>query len=418
MKTHSASSAAELTRREFVVSSAAAASGLALGLAVPFDAEAQAAGSELNVWVVVQPDERCVIRIARSEMGQGTLTGLAQMVVEELECDWSKVLTQQISPQQNFASKRAWGEMGTGGSRGIRTSHDYVRRGGAAARLMLLQAAADEWKVPAAELKVANGVITHAASNRSTTYGKVAAAAAKLTPPDPKSITLKDPKTWKVAGQPLKRLDTGDKLDGSKLYAIDVRVPGMLNAAIKACPVFGGKLVSFDHAAIAKRPGVRGTVKVNEHTVAVVADTWWHAKTALDALPIVWDEGAGANQTSALIAKHLEEGLSATNAFAQRNEGDALKAIAGAAKQVEATYATPFLAHATMEPMNCTARIGTDRAEIWVPTQNAEASHAALSEESGLPLARCSVHRLDLGGGFGRRGGNQDYVRQAVSIAK
>jgi len=411
-------SGAELTRRDFVVSSAAAAGGLALGWAAPFDAQAQAAGSELNVWVVVQPDERCVIRIARSEMGQGTLTGLAQLVAEELECDWSKVVTQQISPQQNFAAKRAWGEMGTGGSRGIRTSHDYVRRGGAAARLMLLQAAADEWKVPVGELKVANGVITHAASSRSTTYGKVAAAAAKLTPPDPKAIALKDPKTWKVAGQPLKRLDTGDKLDGSKLYAIDVRVPGMLNAAIKACPVFGGKLVSFDAAAIAKRPGVKGAVRVNEHTVAVVADTWWHAKTALEALPIQWDEGAGAAQSSATIAKHLEEGLSASNAFAQRNEGDALKAIAGAAKKVEATYSTPFLAHATMEPMNCTARIGADAAEIWVPTQNAEASHAALSEESGLPLAQCSVHRLDLGGGFGRRGGNQDYVRQAVAIAK
>ena len=418
MTTHSASNAAELSRRDFVVSTAAAAGGLALGWAAPFDAQAQSAGSELNVWVVVQPDDRCVIRIARSEMGHGTLTGLAQLVVEELECDWSKVLTQQISPQQNFAAKRAWGEMGTGGSRGIRTSHDYVRRGGAAARLMLLQAAADEWKVPVGELKVANGVITHAASSRSTTYGKVAAAAAKLTPPDPKTITLKDPKNWKVAGQPLKRLDTGDKLDGSKLYAIDVRVPGMLNAAIKACPVFGGKLVGFDGAAIAKRPGVTGAVRVNDHPVAVVADTWWHAKTALDALPIQWDEGAAANQTSALIAKHLEEGLSATNAFAQRNEGDALKAIAGAAKKVEATYATPFLAHATMEPMNCTARIGADSAEIWVPTQNAEASHAALSEESGLPLAQCSVHRLDLGGGFGRRGGNQDYVRQAVSIAK
>ena len=418
MTTHSASNAAELSRRDFVVSTAAAAGGLALGWAAPFDAQAQSAGSELNVWVVVQPDDRCVIRIARSEMGQGTLTGLAQLVVEELECDWSKVLTQQISPQQNFAAKRAWGEMGTGGSRGIRTSHDYVRRGGAAARLMLLQAAADEWKVPVGELKVANGVITHAASSRSTTYGKVAAAAAKLTPPDPKTITLRDPKNWKVAGQPLKRLDTGDKLDGSQLYAIDVRVPGMLNAAIKACPVFGGKLVGFDGAAIAKRPGVKGAVRVNDHTVAVVADTWWHAKTALDALPIQWDEGAAANQTSALIAKHLEEGLSATNAFAQRNEGDALKAIAGAAKKVEATYATPFLAHATMEPMNCTARIGADSAEIWVPTQNAEASHAALSEESGLPLAQCSVHRLDLGGGFGRRGGNQDYVRQAVSIAK
>jgi isoquinoline 1-oxidoreductase beta subunit len=420
MNTPTSAALDDLSRREFIVTTSAVAGTLVLGWSAPFDAGAQAAseGSELNIWVVVRPDERCVIRIARSEMGQGTLTGLAQLVAEELECDWSKVSTEQISPQLNFEAKRAWGEMGTGGSRGIRTSQDYVRRGGAAARIMLLQAAADEWKVPVSELRVADGVITHAASGRSTTYGKVAAAAAKLPPPDTKAIVLKDPKTWKVAGKPMKRLDTADKLDGSKRYAIDVRVPGMLNAAIKSCPVFGGKLVSFDNAVIAKRPGVKGAVRVNDSTVAVVADTWWHAKSALDVLPIQWDEGAGAPQTSALIAQHLQDGLMAGAVFAQRNEGDALKAIGGATKKVEATYATPFLAHATMEPMNCTARVTTEAAEIWVPTQNAEAAHAALSEESGLPLAQCAVHRLDLGGGFGRRGGNQDYVRQAVAIAK
>jgi len=408
------------TRREFITRSAAAGGAFALGWTLPDEAAAQAAapGSELNIWVVVQPDEQCVIRIARSEMGQGTLTGLAQLVAEELECDWAQVRTEQISPQRNLASKRAWGEMGTGGSRGIRTSEDYVRRGGAAARLMLLQAAADEWKVPVAELRAKAGVVTHAASGRSTTYGKLAPAAARLAPPDAKAIVLKDPKTWTVAGRPLKRLDTGDKLDGSKRYAIDVRLPGMLSAAIKSCPVFGGKLAGYDAARVSGRPGVRGVVRVNDHAVAVVADTWWRAKTALDALPIQWDEGAGAAQTSAAIAQHLAAGLQADNAFAQRREGDALQAIAAAAKRVEATYSTPFLAHATMEPMNCTARIGADSAEIWVPTQNAEASFAALSEESGLPLTKCSVNRLDLGGGFGRRGGNQDYVRQAVAIAK
>jgi isoquinoline 1-oxidoreductase beta subunit len=408
------------TRRDFIVRSAAAGGALAIGWTLPDEAAAQTAapGSELNIWVVVQPDERCVIRIARSEMGQGTLTGLAQLVAEELECDWAKVRTEQISPQRNLASKRAWGEMGTGGSRGIRTSEDYVRRGGAAARLMLLQAAADEWKVPVAELRTKAGVVTHAASGRSTSYGKLAPAAARLAPPDAKAIVLKAPKTWTVAGQPLKRLDTGDKLDGSKRYAIDVRLPGMLSAAIKACPVFGGKLVGYDASRVTGRPGVRGVVRVNDRTVAVVADTWWRAKTALDALPIQWDEGAAATQTSAAIASHLAGGLTAENAFAQRREGDALAAIASAPRKVEATYSTPFLAHATMEPMNCTARIGADSAEIWVPTQNAEASFAALSEESGLPLTKCSVNRLDLGGGFGRRGGNQDYVRQAVAIAK
>jgi isoquinoline 1-oxidoreductase beta subunit len=414
-----------LSRRQFIIGSAAAASGgLALGFRLPFGIgsvearSAASAGIEVQAWVVVKPDDTCVIRIARSEMGQGTLTGLAQLVAEELECDWKKVATEVVTPGQNLARKRVWGEMATGGSRGIRTSQDYVRRGGAAARMMLLQAAADQWKVPVGEVTVANGVITHAASRRSTTYGKVAPAAAKLTPPDPKSITLKDPKDWKIAGKPVKRLDTADKLDGRKIYAIDLKLPGMLCAAVKACPVFGGTLKSYDEAKIASLPGVRRVVKVNEATVAVVADTWWRATSAVDALPIVWDEGPGASQSSATIAEHLKGGLTAPGDYAGWREGDALKAIEGAAKKVEAIYGTPFLAHATMEPMNCTARVSADRAEVWVPTQNGEASLAALSEASGLPLDKCEVYKHDLGGGFGRRGATQDFVRHAVAIAK
>ena len=416
-----------LSRRKFIVGSAAAGGGLALGMQLPFGiapADAQSARgsaetiSEINAWVLIKPDDTCVIRVVRSEMGQGTLTGLAQLVAEELECDWSKVTTESPTAGQNYARKRIWGEMGTGGSRGIRTSEDYVRRGGAVARMMLVQAAADQWKVPVGECSVSNGVITHAGSNRKTTYGKVAGAAAKLTAPDPKSVQLKDPKQWKIAGKPMKRLDTADKLNGSKIFAIDLKMPGMMNAAIKACPVFGGKLVSFDESKIASMPGVRRAVKVNDATVAVVADTWWHAKSALNALPIVWDEGQGASQSSAIIAERLKEGLTAEVAYQSRKEGDALKAIDGAAKKVEAVYSTPFLAHATMEPMNCTVKISGDRAEVWVPTQNAEASLAALSEESGLPLDKCEVYRIDLGGGFGRRGGTQDYVRQATAIAK
>ena len=411
-----------LSRRKFIISSAAAGGGLALGLNFGMDsAVAQtvaAADTEVNVWVVVKPDDTCVIRIARSEMGQGTLTGLAQLVAEELECDWKKVKTESITAGQNYARKRVWGDMSTGGSRGIRGSQDYVRRGGAAARMMLLQAAADELKVPVTELTVSNGVISHAASSRTISYGKVAAAAAKLTPPDPKTIQLKDPKNWKIAGKPMKRLDTADKLDGSKIFAVDVKLPGMLNAALKHCPVFGGKLVSFDDTKVLARDGVRKVVRVDDATVAVVADTWWRAKTALDALPIVWDEGPNAAESSATIAARLKDGLSAEDVYVSRNEGDAIKAIAGAAKKIEAIYTTPFLAHATMEPMNCTAKLSTGKAEIWVATQNAEASLAALSEVSGLPLDKCEVYKSDLGGGFGRRGGNQDYVRQAVSIAK
>ena len=412
----------KLSRRKFIVGSAAAAGGgLALGLKVPFgigSAQAQGAATEVNIWVVIKPDDTCVIRIARSEMGQGTLTGLAQLVAEELECDWKKVTTEGITPGRNLASKRAWGEMGTGGSRGIRTSQDYVRRGGAAARMMLLQAAADQWKVPVGELTVSEGVITHAASKRSIRYGKIAAAAAKLTPPDPKTIKLKDPKDWKIAGKPLKRLDTADKLNGSKVYAIDLKLPGMLNAAIKDCPVFGGKLKSYDESKIAGMPGVKKVVKVKDTAVAVVADTWWRARKALEALPIVWDEGPNASQSSVTIADMLKEGLTATATNGERQNGDALKAIEEATKKVDAVYSTPFLAHATMEVMNCTVKLSADKAEAWVPTQNLEASLAALSEASGVPLAKCEVYRHDLGGGFGRRGGTQDYVHQAVEIAK
>ena len=409
-----------VSRRTFVVGSAAAG-GLALGFHLPFGgtvAAAQTAGAEVNAWVVIQPDDTTIIRIARSEMGQGTITGLAQLVAEELECDWSKVTLEQIGPGASLARKRVWGDMSTGGSRGIRTSQDYLRRGGAAARMMLLQAAADEWKVPVAELTVTDGVIKHAASNRSTSYGKVAAAAAKLEPPDPKTIKLKDPKSWKVAGKPMKRLDTADKLDGSKVYAIDVKLPGMLCAAIKDCPVFGGKVKSYDEAKIAGRPGVRKVVKVGDTAVAVVADTWWRAKSALDALPIVWDEGAGASASDATIAAHLKEGLTSAETNGDRKNGDALKAIADAPKKVEAVYSTPFLSHACMEPMNATVRLSADKAEVWAPSQNIEATLAALSEVSGVPIGKCEAHRIDLGGGFGRRGGTQDYTRQATEIAK
>ena len=410
-----------VSRRKFIVGTAAAGGGLALGFKLPFIGSAEAAtaaGTEVNAWVVVRPDSTCVVRIARSEMGQGTLTGLAQLVAEELECDWKKVATEHVFPGQNLARKRVWGDMATGGSRGIRGSQDYVRRGGAAARIMLMQAAADQWKVPVGELTVSNGVITHAASKRSTTYGKVAVAAAKLTPPDPKTIKLRDPKDWKIAGRPMKRLDTADKLNGSKVYAIDVKLPGMLNAAVKACPVHRGKLVSYDEAKVANMPGVRRVVKVNDGAVAVVADTWWRAKTALEALPIVWDEGANAEQSSATIAERLKEGLTADDAFADTKIGDALKTIASAPKKVEAVYSTPFLSHATMEPMNCTAKVTLDRVEVWTATQSAEGSLAAACEEAGLPLEKGEVHKLDLGGGFGRRGGTQDYTRQAVAIAK
>ena len=409
-----------LSRRAFVLSSAAAGTGLALGFHFP--AAAQSAGGEtpeVNAWVVVQTDETCIIRVARAEMGQGTHTGLAQLVAEELDCDWSRVKVQMVSPGQNLARKRVWRDMSTGGSRGIRGSQDYMRQGGAAARTVLLQAAANQWGVAVSEVTVSKGVITHTGTGRKLTYGKVASAAAKLTAPDPKTLVLRDPRQWKIAGKPLKRVDTALKVMGKQNYAIDIRLPGMVYAAIQASPVFGGKLVSFDASKLKGRKGIQGIYKVDDNAVAVVADNWWRAKMALQDLPIVWNEGANGQESSATIDARLKEGLTSTNnVFADIDVGNAPQVIAGAAKRVEAVYSTPFVTHACMEPMNCTALITDYRAEVWVASQNAEASMAALSTASGLPLDKCEVHNHTLGGGFGRRGGTQDFVRQATLLGR
>jgi isoquinoline 1-oxidoreductase beta subunit len=409
-----------IDRRAFLITSAAVGGGLALGLRLPFGpavVHAADGSPEINAWVVIQPDDKVVIRIARSEMGQGTLTGLAQLVAEELECDWSKVTTEYPTPGQSVARKRVWGDMSTGGSRGIRESQDYVRKGGAAAREMLIQAAASQWGVAASECSASNSVVTHRPSGRKTTYGKVAQAAAKLQPPA--ELKLKDPKDWKLAGKPLKRLDTVDKVTGKQAYGFDLKLPGMLNAAIRDCPVFGGKVKSFDADKVAGMKGVRKVVQVTDSAVAVVADTWWQAKTALDALPIVWDEGENAKVSSASIAEILKAGLDADQGFVGNQNGDARAAIAAAAKKVEAVYAYPFLNHATMEPMNATARYTPERCEVWVPTQNGEAAFAATQSASGLPAEKCEVYKLHLGGGFGRRGGYpSDFVTQAVLLAK
>ena len=306
-----------LSRRTFLGSSVAATGGLVVAFHVPFAGEAVAQTplpSEVNAWVVVNPDDSIVIRIARSEMGQGTLTGLSQLVAEELDANWAKVSAEYPTPGQNLARNRVWGNFGTGGSQGIRQSTEYVRKGGAAARMMLVQAAAAEWNVPVSECRAASSVITHTPSGRTTTYGKVAVAAGKLTAPEAATVLLKDPKDWKIAGKRLARLDTVDKTTGAQIYGMDLKLPGMLNAAIRACPVFGGKVKSFDAAAIANKPGVKKVVKVGDSAVAVIADTWWRAKTALDALPIEWDNGPTANASSAAFAQVMKAALDAPEA--------------------------------------------------------------------------------------------------------
>ena len=407
-----------LNRRNFIIGASTLGGGLTLGLALPFGAQAAAPAipPEVNAWVVVKPDDTVVIRIARTEMGQGSLTGLAQLVAEELECDWSKVTTEYPTPGQSAARQRVWGDFSTGGSRGIRGSQDYMRKGGAAAREMLIQAAAQAWNVPTGECVAASSVITHTPTGRTTTFGKVADAAGKLTPPT--DVKLKDPSTWKIAGKGLKRLDTVEKTNGEMIYGLDIKLAGLLNAAIKDCPVFGGKLKSYDESKIVGLKGVKKVVKVGDSAVAVVADTWWHAKTALDALPIVWDEGENAHVSSASVAKWLAEGLDDSQPAGLGNSnGDFKAAMASAASTIEAVYAYPHQNHAAMEPLNATALYTPDKCEVWTGTQNGEAALAAVIAASGLPADKCDVYKIMPGGGFGRRG-FADYVQQAVLIAK
>ncbi|MDZ7752843.1 MAG: molybdopterin cofactor-binding domain-containing protein [Gammaproteobacteria bacterium] len=417
------------SRREFLITGTRVAglgAGFSLGLYLPLGGGARAGEwdelpsegtPEIGAWVVIQPDDTVIIRIARSEMGQGTLTGLAQLVAEELECDWDRVITEYPTPGENRARNRVWGSFSTGGSRGIRDSHRYVRKGGAVARQMLIQAAAERWDVSTADCRAANSVITHGPSGRTVTYGQVAAAAAELFPPQ--HVELKDPGEWRLIGKPVPRLDTDDKLNGRQIFGADLQLPGMLNAAIKACPVFGGRLESFDGEKVRGMPGVRKVVRVGEEAVAVVADTWWQAHKALEALPITWDKGPNAELDSAAIDRMLEEGLTSDgDVFVGNQAGDVREALDGATRTIEATYRYPYQNHATMEPMNATAVWTEDKCEVWCPTQNGEAALAAAIEASGLPADRCDVYKIHLGGGFGRRGAFHDFVTQAVTIAR
>ena len=411
-----------LSRRGFIIGTGA--TGLTIGiLAACSPGGGEDAGTaenlepnpEVNAWVHINRDDTVVIRIARSEMGQGTLTGLAQLVAEELECDWDKVTTEYPTPGQNLARDRVWRDFSTGGSRGIRGSHDYVREGGAAARMMLIQAAANRWEVPVDECSVEKGVITHGPSGNTYGYGELAAEAAELEIPT--DITLKDPSDWTIIGQPVKRLDTADKVTGKQVYGADIKLDGMLNAAIKQAPMRGGTVGSFDASTIEGMPGVQKVMQIGENAVAVVATKWWQAKTALDNLQIEWTPGEGSDFSTAEFYEELNSALTADQAYLGNQVGDVDAAFEGAAQVIEATYQAPHQNHATMEPMNATAIWTEEKCEVWVGTQNGEAALAAAAEASGLPIEQCDVYKQLLGGGFGRRG-MSDYVTQVVTIAK
>lgn len=413
-----------LSRRGFII--ATGTTGLTLGVlasCAPGEEAAPAApqtpNPEVNAWVHIDHDDTVTVRIARSEMGQGTLTGLAQLVAEELDCDWSKVTTEYPTPGENLKRERIWGAYSTGGSRGIRDSHSYVREGAAAAKIMLLEAAAKTWDVPVNECSGENSVITHTPSGKTLRYGEVAGAASELAPP--LEVSLKDPSDWKIIGQPKQRLDTADKLTGKQVYGADLQLDGMLNASIRQAPMIGATLKSFDASAVEAMPGVKKVVAVRNpfgaenNAVAVIADTWWQAQQALQALPVEWD--GGVPFSTAEFEAELDEGLTAEDAFVGNGAGDPSAAFANAAQIVDVTYNMPFQNHAPMEPMNATALWTEDKCEVWCPTQDGESALAAASEEAGLPIEQCDVYKIHLGGGFGRRGA-PDFVKQAVMLAK
>ncbi|HEY6822488.1 MAG TPA: molybdopterin cofactor-binding domain-containing protein [Burkholderiales bacterium] len=402
------------TRREFLKISAAVGGGLAVGFDFSDARAAQAA--ELTPWVVVRPDDSIVIRYARSEMGQGSMTSAAQLVAEELDCDWSKVKVEYADTNDQVRRKRAWGDMAAVGSRTIRNSQEYLRKAGATAREVLVAAAAQGWGVSAAECRADRGVITHGPSGRKTSYGKVADAAAKIEPPT--NVKLRDPKDWKIAGKPIRRVDIPATVMGKQFYGIDAQLPGMVYAAIAQCPVFGGKLKSVDESKIKGRRGIVKVVQMEDY-VAVVADNWWRAKEALKALPIEWDTGKNGEASSETIMQFLRAGLDAQqDVVTARSDGNVDQGFSGAAKVVEAEYYTPYLAHSALEPLGCVTVIKDGKVDIWTSTQNAEASHATAAAVAGVPLENVHAHRTQLGGGFGRRGGSQDFVRQGVQIAK
>jgi len=404
-------------RRDFLKASAVAGGGFMLEFSFPLVARAAAAPlpTEVNAWIMIYPDDRVVIRIARSEMGQGTYTALAQLVAEELDCDWANVFPEFASPNENVRRHRVWGSMSTGGSQGVRSSQDYVRKAGAAAREMLIAAAAAQWKVSAAECSADRGVITHGLTQRKLRYGQVAGQAAKLRPP--REVALRDAKDWKIAGKPVHRLDIPDKVLGKPVFATDVVLPGMLHASIAQSPVFGGKVKSIDAAEAEAMRGVKKVVRAQDF-VAVVADSWWRANRALGKVRIEWDVGAYGRASDATISAMLRQGLADPEIAEARGMGDVSAAVSSAAKVVEAEYASQYLAHATMEPQACTAWVRPDGfVEVWTSTQNGEASLAAAATTAGVPLKRAEVHKTMLGGGFGRRGASQDFVHQAVTIA-
>jgi len=413
----------KLSRREFLKISGALGGGLLLGIhlagckqdtpapksATP--APAVNSDFEPNVWITLDPDDSVTIRVGSSEMGQGVMTALPMLIAEELDADWSKVKAEFAPVNPAFANP-IFGRQQTGGSTAIRGYWKLLREAGAAGREVLITAAAHTWGVSPQDCHAENGNVIHDQSGRRLRYGELAAAAAKLPVPD--AVFLKEPDQFKLLGTPQPRLDGPAKVDGSAIFGTDVQLPGLLTAMVVRCPVYGGKVQRIDDAQAKKIAGVRQVVTISTGVV-VVADHFWAAKLGRDALHIEWDYGPDAKLDSATISQRFAAVVD--DGTIGRNDGNANKTIETASKTIDAVYEVPYLAHACMEPMNCTAHVRNNECDIWVPTQGQTRTHNTAMQLTGLPAGQVRVHTTFLGGGFGRRS-EQDFVIDAIETSK
>jgi isoquinoline 1-oxidoreductase beta subunit len=405
-----------VTRREFLKISTALGGGLLIGIQLGGLARAAADAAaesrfQPSVWLTITPDDVVSIRVGSSEMGQGVMTALPMLIAEELDADWARVQA-EFAPASPAYANPAFGRQQTGGSRSIRGYWNTLREAGAVGRELLLSAAAKRWGVPVDSCQTENSVVTHAETGRSLRYGELADDAARL--PLPEAVFLKEPQHFRLLGRTMPRLDVPAKVDGSAQFGIDVKLPGLLTATVLRCPVFGGRMKALDDTRAKAVAGVRQVVTISSG-VAVVADHFWAAQQGRDALQVEWDLGPDAQLNSAAISARLAELVDSGSVG--RIDGNAERALENAGRRVEAVYEVPYLAHACMEPMNCTAHVRVDGCDIWVPTQGQARTHDTAVSLTGLPEEKVQVHTTYLGGGFGRRG-EQDFVIDAIETSR
>ena len=408
-----------ISRRAFLVTSAAAGGGMLVGFYLPQLGRAEAAPTSAdlftpNAFIRIRPDNSVTLVMPQVEMGQGTYTSMSMLIAEELEVDLAQVTLEAAPPDDKLYANPLTGFQVTGGSTSVMAYWEPLRRAGATARVMLIAAAANDWSVDPSSCRAEQGeAVVDPPTGQRLKYGALVDAAAKLPVPD--KVALKDPKDFTLIGTPAKRIDTPDKVNGKAQFGIDAIVPGMKIAAVAACPVFGGKLVNVDDSNAMAIKGVRQVVRLDD-AVAVVGDHMWAAMQGLAALDIDWDDGPNANVSTASIVEQMEIASQKEGVVAHK-EGDITKGMTDSARKVEAVYEVPFLAHAAMEPMNCTVHVREDGCNIWVGNQVVSRAQAAAAQVTGLPPEKVQVHNHLIGGGFGRRL-DVDGITQAVAIAK